>query len=232
MNAARTPVTTALIIAIMVVFVGELFSGLPLAGVRSVHTPLLHRMGAITPTLFQDGELWRLVTATFVHIGLLHLLLNLWALFQLGSVFEAMFGSVRFLVTYFTAGIIASAASAFFTQGTSAGASGAIFGILGALILSIRRSPLWRHQAWARGLIQQLIGWAVLNIIIGFTPGIDNAAHIGGFVAGLVLGLIPHRVPPPPPQGMIVDTEAREGGTSSRVSEAPDADPDSRTEPR
>jgi rhomboid protease GluP len=217
LNVARAPVTTALMIAIVVVFVGELFSGIPLAGVREVHTSLLHRMGAITPTLFQDGELWRLVTATFVHIGLLHLLLNLWALFQLGSVFEAMFGSMRFLITYFTAGIIASAASAFFTQGTSAGASGAIFGILGALIISIRRSPLWRHQAWARGLIQQLIGWAALNIIIGFTPGIDNAAHIGGFIAGLILGFIPHRVPPPPPQGMIVDAEAGSAETTGEL---------------
>ena len=225
---ARAPVTLALIIAIIIVFVGEILSGIPAFAVGSAHTADLERMGALKPGVFQSGELWRLVTAMFVHVGLLHLLLNLWALFQLGTVFEAMFGSLRFLITYFGAGVIASIASAVFTDGTSAGASGAIFGILGALILSIRRSPLWRHQAWTRGFIQQLLGWAVINIVIGFMPQIDNAAHIGGFVAGLALGLIPHRVPPPPPQGMIVETQAR---TPVSASSEPGEGPDSRTEP-
>lgn len=205
----RAPITVSLIIAIMIVFLGEVSSGIPFFAVGPAYTEQLQRMGALKPGVFESGELWRLVTAMFVHVGLLHLLLNVWALFQLGSIFEAMFGSTRFLITYFVSGIVASAASAYFTGGTAAGASGAIFGILGALILSIRRSPLWRHQAWTRGFIQQLIGWALINIVIGFMPQIDNAAHIGGFVAGLALGLIPHRVPPPPPQGMVVETQAR-----------------------
>jgi rhomboid protease GluP len=206
----RTPITHGLIIANLVVFVAEIMNGIPpFRAQTGEYTEALWNMGAITPTVLEDGELWRLVTATFVHIGLLHLLLNLWALFQLGTVFEAMFGSVRFFVTYFAAGVFASLTSAVFTDSTSAGASGAIFGILGALIVSIRRSPVWQHQAWTRGLIQQLIGWALINIFIGFTPGIDNAAHIGGFVAGLILGFIPHRVPPPPPQTMVVDTPVR-----------------------
>lgn len=211
MSRARSPVTIAIMIAIVIVFVAETLSGIPLFGVGSHPDSIrtLARLGAITPDVLESGELWRLVTAMFLHIGLLHLFLNLWALFQLGSVFEAMFGSLRFTITYFISGVIASLASVLFTNSISAGASGAIFGILGALIVSIRRSPLWRNQAWTRGLIQQLIGWAFLNILIGFTPGIDNAAHIGGFVAGLALGLLPHRVPPPPPQSAVIDTPAR-----------------------
>lgn len=210
MNRFRAPVTWGLIVAILAVFMAELLSGIPAVFARYTEEDilLLRQMGALTPTVLEDGELWRLVASTFVHIGLLHLLLNLWALFQLGSVFEAMFGSLRFTITYFVAGVIASLTSAIFTDSTAAGASGAIFGILGALILSIRRSPLWRHQTWTRGLIQQLIAWAALNILIGTLPGIDNAAHIGGFVAGLALGFIPHRVPPPPPQSVVVDTQA------------------------
>ena len=145
----------------------------------------------------------------FIHVGILHLALNLWALFQLGYMFEAMFGSFRFIVTYIVSGLIASAASAYFLDphGLSAGASGAIFGILGALIFSIRRSPMWKHEPWARGLTKQLFGWAALNFVIGFSfPAIDNYAHGGGFVAGLLLGFLPHRVPPPPPRTMVIET--------------------------
>lgn len=216
MRASRMPVTIGLILAIAMVFVAEIMNGIPFVGVDVPHLPALARMGAIVPWLFEQGEYWRLVAAMFLHIGLLHLLLNLWALYQLGYVFEMMFGSVRFLMIYFVTGITASITSAIFlsSEGLSAGASGAVFGILGALIVAIRRSPVWRHEPWTRGFTQQLMGWAALNVFIGFTfPGIDNAAHMGGFAAGLVLGLIPHRVPPPPPGRMVIETKAEEGGS-------------------
>lgn len=216
MRASRMPVTIGLILAIAMVFLAEIMNGIPFVGVDTPHLPALVRMGAIVPWLFEQGEYWRLVAAMFLHIGLLHLLLNLWALYQLGYVFELMFGSVRFLMIYFVTGITASITSAIFLSdgGLSAGASGAVFGILGALIVAIRRSPVWKHEPWTRGFTQQLMGWAALNVFIGFTfPGIDNAAHMGGFVAGIVLGFIPHRVPPPPPGRMVIETKAEgEGG--------------------
>lgn len=197
MKPSRTPVTWSLLIAIGIVFVANL-----------VEENALIERGAIVRSFVFQGEYWRLLTAMFLHAGFLHVLLNLWALYQLGSLFETLFGSGRFLLTYFATGLLASIASAIFTNGYSVGASGAIFGILGALIVSIGRSPIWRHQPWTRGITQQLMGWAVINVIIGFTvPGIDNAAHLGGFAAGLILGLIPHRVPPPPPAQMVIDTE-------------------------
>jgi len=169
-------------------------------------------MGAIHPDLFADGETWRLFTAMFLHAGVLHVALNLWALFQIGSIFEGMFGSIRFGLTYLLSGLAASVASAVLPPHVlSVGASGAIFGIIGALILAIRRAPQLLHQPWAKGLTQQLIFWAVANIVIGFTiPRIDNAAHLGGFIAGLLLGLIPHRVPPPPPGEMTIDAVVSE----------------------
>lgn len=198
----HAPVTFGILAVIVVVFVMETLAG------GSQQTSVLVSLGAIVPNLFAAGEYWRLLAAMFLHIGFLHLFLNLWALYQLGGVFEMLFGSPRFAVTYFASGIAASIASAFFTNGVAAGASGAIFGILGALIVSIRRSPRFRNAAWGRGLVQQLLFWAGINIVIGFTmPGIDNAAHIGGFIMGLILGFQPHRVPPQPPNEMVIDVE-------------------------
>jgi rhomboid protease GluP len=93
-----------------------------------------------------------------------------------------------------------------YPHGPAVGASGAIFGILGALIFSVRRSPQYRHQPWTKGLISQLVFWIAVNIVIGFSvPFIDNAAHIAGLVTGLLLGLLPHRVPPLPPRDMVID---------------------------
>ncbi len=198
----HSPITFGLIAVIVVVFGFEMVAG------GSKNTQVLYALGAIVPDLFATGQYWRLLAAMFLHIGFLHLFLNLWALYQLGGVFEMLFGSKRFALTYFVSGIAASVASAMFTNGLAAGASGAIFGILGALIVAIRRSPRFRHAPWGRGLVQQLVFWAAINIVIGFTaPGIDNAAHIGGFLAGLLLGFQPHRVAPPPPNEMVIDVD-------------------------
>jgi len=190
---------------IAVVFAAEWIGG----GTRNPE--VLVRMGAIVPGIFERGDWWRLVTVMFLHNGVMHLALNLWALYQLGSIFETLFGSARFLLTYALSGLVASVASAALARGISVGASGAIFGVLGALIFSIRRSPRWRHQPWTRGFILQLLFWAGMNILIGFTvPGIDNAAHLGGFVTGLFLGFLPHRVPPPPPGEEIIEARVEE----------------------
>lgn len=208
MISSRAPVTIGLLTAIGLVFLIELMSGIPLWNVQEESLGRLADLGAIIHGTMARQELWRLLAAMFLHIGLLHLMLNGWALLQLGSVFELMFGSRRFVITYFVCGLVASLASASSIEPgvVAAGASGAIFGILGALIVAIRRSPRWRHQSWTRGLTNQLILWAVINIFIGFSfPGIDNAAHMGGFVTGLILGFIPHKVPPPPPGEMIID---------------------------
>jgi rhomboid protease GluP len=196
------PVTMTLLIACVAVFLLELATG------ATRNMAVLVYLGAIVHGLLADGEYYRLVTAMFLHGGFLHLFLNMWALYQLGMIFEAMFGSWRFLLTYFVAGIAASVVSSIFIPVgvPGVGASGAIFGILGALIVSIKRSPLWRGREWTRILTRQLSVWAGINILIGFSvPGIDNAAHIGGFVAGLILGLFPHRVPPPPPGEMVIE---------------------------
>ena len=117
-----------------------------------------------------------------------------------------MFGSVRFAAIYFATGIIASIASSMVSTGPAVGASGAILGILGAFFFSIKRSPVWRHEKWTKSLLNQLVFWAGLNLVLGFeVKNIDNTAHIAGLLSGVLLGLIPHRVPPPPPGSRVVD---------------------------
>jgi len=152
---------------------------------------VLVRLGAMVPALVWAGEWWRLLTAMFLHGGVLHIALNGWALYQLGGLFEAWMGSARMAVTYFVSGLAGSLASLFFLRGDlSVGASGAIFGVLGALVgVLLRRRG--RLSPQAKALLTQLLTWAGINVFLGFsTPNIDNAAHLGGAAAGLLLGVL------------------------------------------
>jgi rhomboid protease GluP len=203
-----TPATWGLTIAILAGFAIEILTGAWKNGEQ------LARLGAIVSEwVIRDGQYWRLVSAMFLHGDgtvrgdLLHLGVNLWALWQLGRLYEIMFGTRRFLLIYFVTGIAASITSLLHNAGASVGASGAIFGILGALISSIRRSPRFRHERWAKGVIQQLVFWIIVNIAIGMSfPQIDMAAHLGGLIAGLLLGaLLPQHDPPPPPAQVTID---------------------------
>lgn len=196
----KAPVTMALLVIIAIVFAFEVLTHAYESDAAMV------AMGAIVPGLVQRGELWRLIASMFLHGGWLHWLANSWALYQLGTLYEVLFGSKRFALIYFATGIGAGVASSLYNHGPAVGASGAIFGIMGAFIFSIQRSPLYRHQPWTRGLIGQLVFWIVVNIAIGYSlPFIDNVAHIGGLISGLLLGFIPHRIPPPPPRESVID---------------------------
>jgi rhomboid protease GluP len=203
-----------LIYAILAGFVIEVLTG------AWTDPEKLARLGAIVPQWINHGEVWRLLTAMFLHGDgtrggtLLHLGVNLVALFQLGSLYELMFGTRRFVIVYFVTGIAASITSYLHNIGPSVGASGAIFGILGAFIFSVRRSPRWRHERAAHSIVKQLLFWIAVNLVIGATiPQIDLAAHIGGLVAGLLLGaILPHRVPPPPPAHTVVDVMPYDAG--------------------
>jgi rhomboid protease GluP len=211
MNSRRikaTPATSILIGAILIGFAIEIVTGAWLDGDK------LARLGAIMGySVFVEHEYWRLLTAMFLHGDgtprgdALHLAMNLLALYQIGSLFEVMFGARRYLLIYFSTGLIASMASAYMNRGASVGASGAIFGILGAFVVSVWRSPRWRHERGARSIVNQLIFWIVVNLFAGqLIPQIDMSAHVGGLLAGLLLGaILPHRLPPPPPSQVVID---------------------------
>ena len=139
-----------------------------------------------------DGEWWRLLTSMFMHFGVFHIAFNMWAYFQAGHLAERLFGKVNYLLGYLAAGVAGGFASIFWNGDKvwSAGASGAIFGvyglILGYLVREKRRFP----QGVFRPMIRSTIGFAIYNLIFGSVyQGIDNSAHVGGFVMGIVLGL-------------------------------------------
>ena len=213
MNASRrrrTPGAQAIIIGIFIGLALEVYTG------AWQNPAILAKLGAIHPfDVIVRHEYWRLLSAMFLHgngtVGgtALHATMNLIPIFQLGKLYELMFGTRRFLLIYFVTGLCASLTSLFFLppNGFSVGASGAIFGLCGAFILSVRRSPRWRHERTARGIVNQIVFLVIANVLIATQiPQIDNAAHIGGLVSGLLLGaLLPHRVPPPPPASLVVD---------------------------
>ncbi len=162
------------------------------AGGSEVREVLL-RFGASRPAHVRAGEWWRFATALFVHIGPRHLLGNMAALLVLGPALVAALGPWRFLFVYVAAGVAGNALSyqTMPPDVVSAGASGAILGVLGALGgQRLRFSTSARYRGWQ--VVAALL--AYLAVAVGAEPGVDTMAHLGGLAAGLALGLL---IPPP-----------------------------------
>jgi rhomboid protease GluP len=181
--------TPFLIVVNVLVFLAMLLGG---AGLWHYENGVQLAWGANFGPATQDGEWWRLGSALFLHFGLLHLALNMWALWDVGQWVERMFGHLRFAVIYFLAGVAGNLLSLVAHSGpvVSGGASGAVFGVYGALLsfLWLERSRI--QQGEFRWLFWAAIGFSVLTIVFGLLiPGIDNAAHIGGLVSGILLGI-------------------------------------------
>ena len=141
----------------------------------------------------QDGQWWRLCSAMFLHFGLVHLALNTWSLWDVGQLTERMFGWWRFLCIYMISGLAGNLVS-LVVQGNAAvsgGASGAIFGVYGAALVFLwrERAAITKHEF--RWLFWSALGFASLTILLGYIiPGIDNAAHIGGFITGILASIV------------------------------------------
>ncbi|MDW8325235.1 MAG: rhomboid family intramembrane serine protease [Anaerolineales bacterium] len=177
----RVWLTYALLAAIGFVFVGQVLTA-PRAG---DFDPFL-AFGAKVNELIAQGQLWRLVTPIFLHGSLLHFFFNAYALYVLGSEMEAAYGAVRFLLLFFFAGITGVVASMLFSPFPSVGASGAIFGLIGAeAVLLYRNRRLLGERA--RAGLMNIVLIAALNLFIGLSPGsrIDNWGHFGGLLGGL-----------------------------------------------
>lgn len=139
-----------------------------------------------------EGEWWRLITNCFLHIGILHLLMNMYALLYIGVLLEPHLGRTRFISAYLLTGLIASVASLWWHDLTiSAGASGAIFGMYGVFLAMLTTNLI--EKTARKALLTSIVFFVGYNLINGLKGGIDNAAHIGGLVGGLVIGysLIP-----------------------------------------
>lgn len=173
------PFFTYLFIAMQVI----MFAILELNG-GSHNTETLIRFGAKYRPLMLEGEWWRLITPVFLHIGMIHLLLNSVALFYLGGAVERIYGRFRFILIYLVAGVMGSLGSFLFTDTVSAGASGAIFGCFGALLYFGTIHP----KIFFRTMGNNILVVFALNLVIGFIlPGIDNAGHLGGVVGGFIM---------------------------------------------
>ena len=159
---------------------------------------VLVEFGAKYTPLILDGQYWRLLTAMFIHIGPMHLAFNLYALYALGPMVEGYYGHWRFLAIYFVAGLCGSLASYAFTPAISAGASGAIFGLAGAITVYFLK---YRENFGAQGkaILQNMLFIIVINMVFGLSMGnIDNWGHIGGLIGGALVawGLLPrYRAP-------------------------------------
>src|SRR5258708_4319940 len=168
------------------------FVAMTLGGVSTTEptTAELWDWGANYGPLSIGGQWWRLLSCVFVHIGIIHIGFNMWCFWGLGRLAESVYGHWTFGALYLITGVAASVTSlAWNPGGTSAGASGAIFGIAGALIASFYLGEFSLPKAAVSGLLRSVLMFAGYNLVFGAMSGhTDNAAHVGGLVSGLILG--------------------------------------------
>jgi rhomboid protease GluP len=147
-----------------------------------------------------SGQWWRLLTYMFLHAGIWHILFNMWCLWDLGRLCESLYGRWSYAAIYFITGIAGGLASIGWNPGVlSVGASGAVFGLAGALIASFYLGEFSLPSFAISGTLRSLVVFAVFNLVIGqfsFFGGVDNACHIGGLVSGLILGALIARLAP------------------------------------
>jgi rhomboid protease GluP len=170
------------------------FLGMTLASSTMMSFPVreLIAWGANVGALTLQGEWWRLLTNVFVHGGIIHIAFNMWCLWNLGQLCESLYGRWTYAAIYLICGLGASLASAAWHPSVpSVGASGAIFGLAGALITALKLGEFSVPRAALSGTLRSLGAFVVYNLIFGFVlPGVDNTAHIGGLITGLIVGAL------------------------------------------
>jgi rhomboid protease GluP len=177
------PATTALIAINLTVFVGMLVTG----GFGPMNAL---RWGANYGPLTIGGDYWRLVTAGFVHGGFLHILFNMWCLWSLGQLSERLFGKWQTFAIYLLTGVAGSMLSiAYDPRRLEVGASGAIFGLAGALLSGLKFGNLNVSEWQRRSAISSMVTFIAINFFLGGFGNVDNMAHLGGFICGLIIGL-------------------------------------------
>lgn len=178
------PIITYILIFINIV----MFVLMYMLGNGSENTNTLIDFGANYILLTKAGEYYRLITSGFLHIGVIHLLLNMYSLYIVGTQVEYFYGKVKYIIIYLFSLIMGSLFTVALSSvnTVSAGASGAIFGLLGSILYF---GVKYRGYI-GNSLINQIVPVVALNLIIGFTtPGIGNAAHIGGLVGGYLISM-------------------------------------------
>lgn len=189
-RAAVPLVTRWLIVLNVLVFVVMLFGG---AGFWHSPNTVQLTWGANFAPATADGQWWRLGTAMFLHFGALHLAMNMLALWDGGKLVERMFGAPRFLTIYIVSGVSGNLLSLVIqgNDAVSGGASGAVFGIYGALLVYVWCARHQMQQMEFRWMFWGALAFSALTIAMGYlVPGIDNSAHIGGFLTGMAMAAL------------------------------------------
>lgn len=195
LKAFGTPWLVYVLIAVnVVVWLFTLTWG---GGFNTTDAALLFQWGGNSTSEVQKGEWWRLLSATFLHSGFIHLVLNMVGLYTAGVVVERIYGARQFALIYLGSALLGSALSLHFSaqQAVSVGASGAVFGVTGALWVAMRQNRSKLPQAFGKQMVTNLGFFIVYSLFQGFThAGIDNAAHVGGLVGGAALAyMLPER---------------------------------------
>lgn len=185
-GVGEAPVLTYVLIGINVaIALAMLLSGASATGGGGIASSRLLADGAVSRFAIDQGEYWRLVTSGFLHTGLLHLMFNMLALYILGSMVEPAIGRVKFAVVYFVSLLAGSFGALLLTpDAATAGASGAVFGLMGAAVVVMRDRGI-------NPLESGIALWLGLNLLITFTiPGISIGGHLGGLVGGALAALV------------------------------------------
>jgi rhomboid protease GluP len=194
----KQPITTTLVAMNVAVFVVMALTGVSLTDPTSAQ---LLKWGANFGPLSLGAEPWRMLASNYIHVGIVHILLNMWCLWSLGFLAERIFDPWTYVLVYTSCGVAGSLASLWWhPAGVGAGASGAIFGLAGALIAALYLGHLPISKQAIQGTLKSLLTFAGYNLFFGAVArGIDNSAHIGGLLAGLALGavLAKHVTAPP-----------------------------------
>ena len=189
---AKMYVTTGLLAINVIVYLAMLFEG---GSITDPSGEILVRFGGSWGPYTLFTQPWRLLTYNFVHSGIIHIGFNMWCLWDLGNLAERIYDRWVYFLIYMCCGVAGGlAASLFSFRGVTVGASGAIFGIAGALIsaLYLGKLPVAKHAV--QGILKSLMFFAGYNLLFGMiVPHISNSAHMGGFITGLVLGAVTAR---------------------------------------
>ncbi len=179
-------ITPIIIYVNVAIYVAMVVAGLGFVSFKSAD---LLKWGANFRPSTVNGEWWRLVTSTFLHGGIIHLLANMYGLLFVGVFLEPILGKVKYAIAYLLTGIIASIASLWWYDATvSVGASGAIFGLYGMFIAFLLTKVF--TPEFAKSFLLSTGIFVGINLLMGLTGGIDNAAHIGGLISGLAVGFL------------------------------------------
>jgi rhomboid protease GluP len=185
----RVWVTPTLVALNVIVWLLNIASGMSVMSPQPIE--LLAWGGNLLPATLEQP--WRLLSAMFLHGGIIHLGFNMWALWDTGKLAERLYGNRQMLVIYLISGLCGSMASLFFaaSKSVSVGASGAIFGVVGCLLAATFTKPHKLPPALVTAMKSSLLGFVGYSLFMGFVVGfIDNAAHIGGLLGGFALGMV------------------------------------------